>query len=373
MSNKLILRSLIVLLMAVVLLGVVAPAVAEVNATKAFYVWDDNALQYKNSISDLFLDGSETHVIHEIGFDNDLYDPTVAGKPLKEMCDKVAALQGLPANDPNFGTWREDCPLATDHPTKFAGVMELGIPHIDNTNGAYAFAYSDDWSLIDCDINTDGGFTNGDLSFNTLLTPPLSPNDPTYVAGDDPILLPYWDVQSGYPPNLNQAFNFKILAIDVKTACTSGNCLEELVTTIFFDLDTTNDEALTTADGVPVDATGGEESGRTCFFARVYPIHSSFTDINNPPVVGLDPRTFNGGYPNVWTGNPQARITAGGGAKTVNFNVFGPTAITLEQLIAQSPGGVNPVVWAAIFVLLTAIAFVLLRESRQQVFLRKDE
>ena len=39
-------------------------------------------------------------------------------------------------------------------------------------------------------------------------------------------------------------------------------------------------------------------------------------------------------FPNslYWKGNIQGRINAGGGEKTVNFNISGPSAVTLREL-----------------------------------------
>ncbi len=364
MKNRNLLWILSTLIVFIILFGIVTPSRAELAATDIFLIWDDDALSYENNVVSLFLDGSETHVVHEIGFDNDKYDPTTVGNnnPTQKVCARVSALTN-PGN-PQGSKWRENCPPATGiyANNKWTGVMELGIPRLDNDSGAYAFAYSLDWSLIDCDLNSNNAWNNGDYTFNTLLKPPMPPSSGGGTS--NPLLLPKWDIVNNTAAATPY---FKILAIDVETNCSTGNCAKELVTTIFMNLDTNGDGSLTTADGVPVNPSGNLKSGRVCFFARIFPIHYTYTDVNNPPVAGLDPRTVNPAPTAVWTGNPQARITAGGGDKTVNFDLFGPTAITLDKLAAQSPGGIHPYVWLSIFVLLMAISFILIKESRQKL------
>jgi hypothetical protein len=352
MKKHILLKILVGLLFFVGFFGIVSPAAAQLKANAQFYVWDDNELKYKTSIVDLFLDGSETHVIHELGFDNAQYDPQ-DGSWTQDVCDAVAALGT--ANDPSFV---ENCPadVATTSvggTGKFAGVAQLGIPY-DDLDGARAFDFSLDWSLIDCDLDGDLDWDNTDLTFNTL----------TAFAGGIPYLA-NWDIVN-YPPMVgsppagtDQDDFFKILTIDTLTACSNATCANELVTTMFIDLDINGDNSLTAAgDGTPVNGSAQLPSGRVCFFARIFPI----TWPTNPATPS-------------WGGNPQARFSAGGGDKTTNFNLFGPTAITLEQFMAQSPGGVHPGVWLAIIVLVAAIAIVLIREARQGQFMtiRKDQ
>ena len=361
MKNRQILKLLVGALFLVAFFGIVTPAAAKLKATAAFYVWDDNDSEYKNSVADLFLDGTETHVIHELGFDNDAYDP-LDGAKTQEVCDKVAALNpdGIPNNGDEDPAWREDCPAAAIGAGngEFAGVLELGIPYDDN-DGARAFESSEKWSLIDCDLNGSGAWNGTDLTYNTLIN---------YNPGGTPGSIPYlanWDIVNkpamiGSPqPGTDQDDFFKILAIDKNTACSNNTCANELVTTIYLDLDISGNNDLSAAgDGIPVNDSGSLPSGRVCFFAKVFPI----TWPTNPATP-------------VWSGNPQARFSAGGGDKTVNFNLFGPTAITLEQFGAESLGNVHPAIWLTIFLLLGAITFVLIRERAQDssVTIRKQE
>lgn len=348
MYHRKILILLTILLVLVITFALVPDAFAKLKATAPFYVWDDNDLHFSHDIVSIWLDGHETDVIHELGFNNDPYNPE-DGATTQAMCEKVAALEN-PAH-PQHDRWLENCPDARD--TKYAGVMELGVP-LDKTEPeglAFVFDYTLEWSLIDCDLNGDMSWDHGDLTFNTLL--------------NHPALLPNWDIMTfptptvPFPAGLDQRDYFKVLAIDVVTPCSMGNCDHELVTTIFLDLDINKDNLLTAAgDGVPADATGALPGGCVCFFAKAFPIDKSVT-----PTA-------------IWGGNPQARITAGGGDKTVNFNLFGPSAITLENLVARSPGGIHPYVWLVIVTLLASVAFMLIRESRiqrREIFVRKNE
>ncbi|MGD1994779.1 MAG: hypothetical protein PVI59_16420, partial [Anaerolineae bacterium] len=97
---------------------------------------------------------------------------------------------------------------------------------------------------------------------------------------------------------------FDILSIDEITPCTTGNCLDEIVTTFFVNVD--ND-----CDGTP---NADLPPGGVCFYAEAQ------TPLTSDPF---------------WSGPLQARISAGGGDKTVNF-VPEPvvTAVTLMAFTA---------------------------------------
>jgi hypothetical protein len=339
MNKRTFIRVLGIVLVLVAILGIATPAAAKLKAVADFSVWDDNDFQFKHSIVNLWLDGSETHVIHELGFDKKAYDPNDGGTT-QEVCDRIHAL-GL-AGDPS---WLEDCPtsIATTGDGNYAGVLELGIPY-DDIDGARAFNSSLDWGIIDCDLNGDMSLDGSDLLYNTLIN-----FNPGGAIGHIPYLA-NWDIFNTPPTPHVQSDFFKVLAIDTKTVCSNNTCKHELVTTIFLDLDINGDNQLTHAgDGVPADASGALPGGCTCFFARIFPI--------TWPTTPATP---------AWNGNPQARFSAGGGDKTVNFNLYGPTAITLDSLAAQSPGGVHPFAWAGIFVLVTVIAVDLIRSSRRR-------
>lgn len=339
MNSRRVLSILLFLLIILIVFGTAPTASAKLKATATFYIWEKDHLHFSHSIANLRLDGKETNIVHELDFDKDFYDPTVQGSTTKAMCDKVAALSD--PEHPQHSQWRENCPEARN--TSFAGVMELGVPYqkIEDSGTAYVFDFTKEWSLIDCDLNGDMSWDNTDLNENTV--------------SENPGLLPNWDtVQmptngTTFPSDKDQSYYFKVLAIDVVNDCSTGNCTKELVTTIFIDLDINKDNQITAAeDGVPIDATGNMTSGCVCFYAKAIPISWPTT-----PSSAL------------WVGNPQSRITAGGGDKTVNFNLLGPTVISLDKLAAYSPGGISPAIWLAIFTTLTGIAYILIRESKK--------
>jgi hypothetical protein len=171
--------------------------------------------------------------------------------------------------------------------TEWAGVMEYGLYHEDNAPAeAPGFVKSNAWQVVACDRDGDGDFDNADLS--------LQPQD---------AITPY------------TGGTFEILAKDTVISCTTGNCTTEIVTTIFVNID--ND-----CDGVP---NTDIPSGGLCFYAE-----------------GKTPPT---GTP-FWSGPLQARISAGGGDKTVNFKPLEvPTAVTLASFAATPVEGHVVVEW----------------------------
>jgi hypothetical protein len=170
--------------------------------------------------------------------------------------------------------------------TKYAGALDFGLYHIDNAPaGALGFMETRRWQLVDCDLNGDGRINNTDLTI-----PPTPPPDP--------------DVNSraygGYFEPLSPSPK------DQLVPCDSGNCESEIVTTLSVNLDKDCNGSIDPAYPANV-----------CFFAEAKVPGSS----------DLSP---------YWGGNLQARISAGGGEKTVNFNMLDPTAITLVKLAASS-------------------------------------
>ncbi len=190
--------------------------------------------------------------------------------------------------------------------TQYGGRVALGFYHTDNAPaGAAGFTHSEAWSVVDCDFNGDGNYNNQD--------------DKVDLGANPPAPLPV---------------DFTVISVDQQVNCTTGNCAKEIVTTMFINLD--ND-----CDGSISDENGGAGwPAQVCFFARAY----SPTLASGPPY---------------WAGPLQARFTVvGGGDKTVNFNPFGPSAITLENLTSRSDfstfvvfGGVLVVLLASLIVL----------------------
>ncbi|HUF37519.1 MAG TPA: hypothetical protein VMN57_03260 [Anaerolineales bacterium] len=296
MKNKTLLNVLVTMLVMVILFGIAQSASADVKLSNIFKAWDRNSLSFENGNVDIFWDGGLVEVYSVLTFDNDLYTIKVEDQSSCEVGET----------------------------TPWAGNIELGFYHTDNSPlGAAGFQSTLSWSIVDCDFNGDGVVNGADDLVD------LGENPPTEWTSAD----------------------FTIITIDEVVPCSTGNCLNEIVTTMYVNLDSD-------CDGTPNEDIALD---RVCFFAQA-----------------VTPTIDQG--PPYWGGPLQARFSTvtstGGGDMTVNFKPFGPTAITLENLAAQSPGGVHPAVWLAIFVLVAAIAFVLIRESRKGNFIsvrRQDE
>jgi hypothetical protein len=173
------------------------------------------------------------------------------------------------------------CPAYPTRTTKWAGVMEMGLAEVDNApDGAPGFRESRNWQLVACDRNADGKFDNKDLA--------VQPE--TYM-------VPY------------SGGTLQVITKDLRAACSTGNCKYEIVTTIFINTDSDCDGFQNT--DIP--------AGGVCFYAE-----------GRTPVVAQN-------SPMLWQGNLQARISAGGGDKTVNFHVHGGpvTAVTLSSFTAK--------------------------------------
>jgi hypothetical protein len=224
---------------------------AGLKATAVVYAWDQVAGKFQNSNVIIDFDGSWVSFLHELNFDKNIYPTDYPDHQVPEAC-------------PGGGT------------TRWAGEMEYGLYHTDDDPlNAPGFVMSRNWQLVSCDRDGDGDFDNADLSLppQTAITP--------YLGG-----------------------TFEILSIDVPTPCTTGNCLNEIVTTFFVNID--ND-----CDGNP---NPDLPPGGLCFYAEAQ------TPLTSEPF---------------WSGPLQARISAGGGDKTVNFDPQPvPTAITLLAFTA---------------------------------------
>jgi len=184
-------------------------------------------------------------------------------------------------------------------------VFEYAIYHDNPEAGlGYGFKSSRNWELVWCDRDDDGDFDADDLGFS----PPSHRRQLVDDPGD-------WD--SG----------FVVLAQNVitSTEC-GGKCESELITTLFVNLDTDCDGDIEDEG----DIFQAYTNGGVCFYAEA-----------QAPGRGLP----------MWKGNPQARITAGGGQKNVNFSVLpAATAITLGSFTARwAEASSQPVIsWVAI-------------------------
>lgn len=230
-------------------------ASAQEKTTAVFYAWDSVANKYQNSTILANVNATPTGVwvplLHHVDFDTDLYSPmSCSGQP--------------------------------NTSTMYAGKVWLGLYSTDNaTMGARGFTESRKWSLVACDRDLNGSFDNGDLS--------MAP--PTDVTTWDPAV----------PAHVT------VISQDVTTGCTTGNCLDEIVTTLEINLDMDCDGVI----DAPVPAGG------LCFYAEGF--------LSNSTAIP-------------WKGPLQGRFTDVAGDKTVNFEPFyGTTSVNLVSLTAKSP------------------------------------
>ncbi len=180
-------------------------------------------------------------------------------------------------------------------------------PPGDPPNG---FTSSRFWRLCSCDRNQDGKFDNLDLSNPALVfpSPDLSDTDWRWA---------YKPESTWLPPNVR----FEIVSQNVPTDCTTGNCLKEIVTTMYISLDAdgpNGDGINPNLPPVPVPTSG------LCFYAE-----------------GKKPReTFAS-----WTGNVQARVSTLSGEKTLNFSFENPTPVIISSFTAYENNGQTIVQW----------------------------
>ena len=223
---------------------------AELKANSAVYAWDVTAQLYQNSNVIVYWDGSWVPFVHELGWDKGDFDTSPYG----------------------------GCGL-----TPFAGIMEFGLYHTDNAPAdAPGFQHTANWKIVDCDRDGDGSFDGDDLAAQP-------PQD--------------FDLYQDLAP----------LIQDEIVPCGTGNCQDEIVTTLYINLDTDCDGALDA--GVPT---------HVCFYAEAQtPLELEVT----------------------WEQTLQARVTAGGGDKTVSFDPQAPPALQVELLsFAAAPQGTSVLV-----------------------------
>ena len=178
--------------------------------------------------------------------------------------------------------------------TPWASTFEYAVYHQDNPPGSgYGFMTTANWELVYCDRDDDGDFDSIDLS----TTPPRYRK--TII--DDP-----GDMDDG----------FAVLAQNVitDTECV-GNCLTELITTLFVNLDTDCDGDITDEPQEEGDIYHAYLNGGVCFFAEAL--------VPCP----TDP---------LWDGNVQARVSRLGGEVTINFHQDEEaTPVELSSLTAR--------------------------------------
>jgi hypothetical protein len=262
-------------------------AKADIKAVQPFYAWDRSTDQFKNSELELWLDPTWwIPMIHHIDTDNDPY-PDACG---------------------------------TGTTTNYAGILTMGLGHIDTTLGDGFYA-SRNWTLVHCDRTGDGKFNNDDLR---------------------------WPLTEGLPEDGLYGFTkwsgvnndtFSVITQDVETPCTTGNCAFELLTTMYINMDPD-------CDNSPGDAANPIPAGGLCFYAEAQPPDPADPDFAP------------------WSGNLQARINVGGGDKTVNFKVA-PTAVELVSLEVNTNYAVPFALLVGALILLFSSGVILAFKRRQ--------
>lgn len=267
----------LVVLSALVFAGAVAAEWKVVNVIEA---WDNAAQRWESGNATMYLDGSPQSFYHTLirgDFDKNQY--------------------------PNACGARGSSP--------WAGMGEIGLYHTDTDadNNAPGFQATSGYRLVPC----------GELEGN-----PDTEIPPTTLA-DCP--------DSDGDGELDRC---EIFTQDVVTTCSTGNCKDEIVTSIGINLDTDCDGALDTGF-----------TDEVCLFWQAE--KPPFPDPGDP----------------VWEGNIQVRVAAGGGEKTVNFGTIkGPNAVFLQSLIANPITGISMLVVLTVLVLLVGTAVALVQRVR---------
>jgi len=262
--RKRMIQAALLLATCVGLFFVVGAASAQLKANAVFYAWDAAKNEYLNSEVKIYWDGGWVPFLHELGFDREAVYPPVCG--------------------------------VNGDGTVWVGTMDFGLYHTDNAPaGAKGFLETRNWKLVDCDRNGDGSFTAAD--------------------------------RIGVSGGFTETLALSPTSQDVVSACSTGNCAKEIITTLEINLDT--------------DCDGNKDANLpefVCFYAEAQVPDMSYTPM--------------------WGGPLQARITAGGGDKTVSFSPEVPTALTLLNYGPESEQGYSLMVSVeiALFFMLLLLA-----------------
>jgi hypothetical protein len=232
---------------------------ADLKATAEVDAWDIGASPPIFAHSQVYFpaDGTWMPFLHQLNFDTDGFD-----------------WQTFPWGTYGSVTYPGGC-TGTDT-TPWEGVMHWGLYHQDNSPAGNGFQETRYWRLTHCDREPDGDFDNDDKRYV-----PAGPWIPIANAPAPEITL------------LRQDY--------LDTTQCGGNCLSEIITTIFVSVDTNCDGVLDETDYL---LPGGGEKSNVCFYGEAL----------TPKSPDNDP---------IWSGTPlQARIsTLGAGDKTVSFQV----------------------------------------------------
>jgi hypothetical protein len=288
-SNRMVLLSLVVV-MAFIVAGLVASQVfvqAEYGVGTNIYAWDVSFLGYQNSNVVIRWDGAWVPFLHNLNvivpsggsFSEDPYTPTLS-------CDGNSS-------------------------TKWAGLMEYGVAHTDNAPlGAPGFTTTRWWSYADCDRDGDGDWDVQDRRW-------------TGYFGEVPpnAHAPIFDANFPDPPTYTHELwlgFMDVLTINEAVSCTTGNCLDELVTTLEVNLDQDCD------GNIDAQFLPPTSSGVICFYAEAK------TPIEEIPT---------------WQQTLQARVGSAGGDRTVSFAPRGPTGVDMGPVRATAWGRSVLVEW----------------------------
>ncbi|MBI5031846.1 MAG: hypothetical protein HZB51_15055 [Chloroflexi bacterium] len=267
------------------LLLLVPVADAELALTNVVYSFDtaSNNMGYQSAMVSIYADGAWQPFLHKF------IGPTKSGNEFNDtvfISNVVASVNGVTQ------TYQLNTP--------YAGLLDYSVS-MTATNGiGQGFRTTRRWSLVYCNRtkaqNNDptppwGDLNNADLA----LHPGNQYYTPTLLLKDLPTVF-----QNQVEP------------------CGSGdgNCSYKLVTRLLVDIsDPNNPNAINPAYLIPAGNTNAGSPAALCFYAEA----------KRPSIAN-------------WTGsNPQARISAGGGDKTVNFNfVAYSTAVALSSFSANS-------------------------------------
>lgn len=186
--------------------------------------------------------------------------------------------------------------------TRYAGTGSISLYHTDNNPaGAQGFQSTGNWSLVKCSVLEGPPETKA----------PVLPADTLYTCTND-----------NADGDIDRC---EIVTQDVVSgASCGGNCQDEIITTLKVNFDTDCNGSLDT-----------NFSSDVClYWTAVKPAFPAAS---------------------YWGGNIQARISAGGGDKTLNFTgLKGPTAVKLRRMAAQAAA--SPVAGVALMAGVVSLA-----------------
>lgn len=280
-------------LLLVILLLATAPTIhAKLAVTNVVYSWDYGTTNpgYQNSNVTIMANGGWQEFIHQfIGpnsaaneFDTDPVSTTV-----------VASMDGATTSTYIIST-------------TFGGLMDYAVNMTDTNGIGQGFQTTRRWSLVFCDRTREqkndppppwGDLGNADLG--------LAPANQYYggSVGALPLLI----------EELPTVFRNQI------QPCTNGTCSYQLVTRLIVNLDKDGNGRIDNQYLIPAGQPDAGKPAALCFYAEA----------KRPTVAN-------------WAGNLQARISAGGGDKTVNFKTtLAPTAVTLSSFSARTSNSIE--------------------------------